>query len=76
MGNTEYEQNAFFIRTLSFLFMPGHSTIECFLNLGIYPVNSDLYPKNRLDARLLEKYVWKLSGEPLDWDKLASGLVF
>ena len=57
--------------------MPQHSTVEYFLNLGIYPVNSDLYPKNGLDARLLEKYnVWKLSGEPLDWDKLENGLVF
>ena len=67
----------FFIRTLSCLFMPQHSTVEYFLNLGIYPVNSDLYLKNRLDAKLLEKYnVWKLSGEPLDWDKLANRLVF
>ena len=61
----------FFIRTLSFLFMPQHSMVEYFLNLGIYPVN-DLYPKNRLDARLLEKYnIWNLSWEPLDWDKLS-----
>ena len=56
--------------------MPQHSMVEYFLNLGIYPVNSDLYLKNRLDARFLEKYnVWKLSGELLDWDKLANRLV-
>ena len=61
----------FFIRTLSFLFVPQHSMVEYFLNLGIFPVN-DLYLKNRLDARLLEKYnIWNLSWEPLDWDKLS-----
>ena len=67
----------FFIRTLSFLFMTQHSMVEYFLNLGIYPVNSDLYPKNSLDAKLLERYnVWKLSVKPMDCDKLANKLVF
>ena len=43
-------------------------------NLGIWPVDSTKYPRNRLDPRILEKYnEWKSSGEELNWDKLAEG---
>ena len=49
---------------------------EIFLSIfsGIFLVDRTRYPKNRLNPLKLEEYnIWKMSGDPLNWDRVANG---
>ena len=71
---TNIKTNLFPINLRSYKKYFTHREIFLSIFSGIFPVDRTRYPKNRLNPLKLEEYnIWKMSGDPLNWDRVANG---